>query len=140
MADSPYLVEKDTPSLQSAIAAYLQAQGVGTLRENLWEQQMPEANPDGSIDGAVVVLSGGPNIIGDPTRRVTFQVQYRSKKAGPGLQKAKQISNLLDDQWNVLVNYPGRIIAVSEAGASFKDDSGNFLFPLNFVFISTHQR
>ena len=136
MADAPYLVEKDTPSLLSAISAYLQAQGVGTLREDLWEQQMPE-DP---INGTVVVLTGGPNIIGDPTRRVSFQVQYRSQKVGPGLQKAKQISNLLDDQWNVLTNFPGRIIAVSEAGASFKDDSGNTLFPLNFVFISTHQR
>jgi len=136
VADLPVLREKDTTSLLGAITSYLEAQGEGTLLDDLWKQQMPE----GDVEGTVVALTGGPNIIGDPTRRVTFQVQVRSKKVGPGLRKAQRISNLLDDQWNVLSNYPGRIIAVSEAGVSFKDDSGNSLFPLNFVFTSTHQK
>lgn len=136
MADEPALREQNTPSLQEAIALYLEAHGVGERSVDLWEQQMP-GDPE---TGTVVVLTGGPIIVGDPTRRISFQVQHRNKKVGPGLQKSTQISNLLRDQWNVIPGFPGRIIAVSEAGASFKDDSGRSLFPLNFVLVSTQQK
>lgn len=135
MVDSPVLREKDTPNLLVAITTYLEAQGVGTRGEDLWEQQMPES----PTLATVVVLTGGPILPEDPTRRISFQIQHRSKQAAAGLRKSKEINNLLDNQWNVLVGFPGRITAVSEAGASFKDDSGNLVFPLNYSVISTHQ-
>lgn len=136
MVDSPIIREKDTPGLLVSITTYLEAQGVGTRGTDLWENQMPER----PTNATVVVLTGGPILPEDPTRRITFQVQHRNKLSGPGLLKSKEINNLLDNQWNVLDCFPGRITAVSEAGAMFKDDSGNSVFPLNFVVTSTFQR
>lgn len=132
MTNPTQLVEKDTHGLVLAICDYLENNGVGTS-ENLWIQVMPET----PTISTVVVLTGGPVISGDPTRRITFQVLHRNPQAANGLLKAQEINNLLDNQWNVLTGFPGRIEAVSEAGASFKDDSGNELFPLNYVFTTT---
>lgn len=136
MPDLPVIREKDTPTLLVAISSYLEAQGVGTRGTDLWEQQMPES----PTNATVVVLTGGPILAEDPTRRISFQIQHRNKLAAAGLRKSKEINNLLDNQWNVLTGFSGRITAVSEAGASFKDDSGNMVFPLNYSVISACQR
>ena len=135
MADPPVIREKDVPSLQVKLSSYLEDNGIGTRGTDLWEQQMPET----PTNATAVVMTGGPILPEDPTRRISFQVLHRNKHAGTGLRKAKEINNLLDNQWNVLGCFPGRITAVSEVGASFKDDSGNSVFPMNFSLTSTYQ-
>ena len=129
------LNSKDATLLVTTVTAYLALQGVGTVGTDLFNQVLPE-DP---VLGTVVVLTGGISIPSDPTRRPGFQVLHRNPSVEAGLSKSTQINRLLDNQWNVLSGFPGRITATSEAGAYFKDESGNSLFPLNYVLVSTFQ-
>lgn len=126
---------KDINKLVRDLAAYLQTNGVGTLGTDLFIQTMPER----PAVSTVVVMTGGPIIPGDPTRRPTFQVQHRNTHIASALPKSVEIHNLLDNKWNILKDFPGRIVGVSEVGPSFKDDAGHIIFSLNFAFTSTTQ-
>ncbi len=130
------LTEKDTFALAQALANYLEANTIGVQATDLFIQQLPETPQVGTV----VVLTGGPILAEDPTRRVSFQIQHRNTDVSSGLSKSVEINNLLNNRWNVLEDFPGRFTAVSEAGISFKDDSGNMIFVNNYVFTSTTQR
>lgn len=126
---------KDITNLANLLAEHMAANGIGTLGTDLFIQTMPEL-PRVST---VVVMTGGPIIPEDPTRRPSFQVQHRNTHIESALPKSVQIHNLFDNRWNVLKDFPGRIVAVSEVGSSFKDESGLVIFPLNFAFVTTTQ-
>lgn len=126
---------KDVAALATNLVAYLEANAVGTFGVDLFINNMPETP---SV-ATVVVLTGGTVAVGDPTRRPSFQIQHRTTHVESGLPKSVQINNLFDNRWNVIKTFPGRTVAVSEAGASFKDRSGLSVFPLNFAFTSTTQ-
>ena len=130
------LTVKDTRALAVLLVDYLEANGIGTLATDLFIQQLPESPQAGTV----VACTGGPVDPADPTRRISFQIQHRNPSAEQGLRKVVQINNLLNDKWNVLTCFPGRIVAQGEAGLSFKDASGNFIFPLDYVIVSTTQR
>jgi hypothetical protein len=93
--------------------------------------------PETPQEGTVIVPTGGPILPEDPTRRPSFQIQVRTARADVGLPKSQQINRLLNNQWNVLAGFPGQIVATSEAGVAFKDDSGNLIFTLNYTITST---
>lgn len=126
---------KDIDSLARQIAAYLEANTIGTLGTDLFISTMPETPKTATA----IVMTGGPLLAGDPTRRPSFQILHRNTHAESALPKSVEIHNLFDDRWNVLSNFPGRIVAVSEVGAQFKDAAGLSVFPLNFAFVSTTQ-
>ncbi len=137
MTETPQnLNSKDATLLVNTIASYLAAQGVGTVGTDLFKMVLPE-NPSA---GTVVVPTGGIDLPEDPTRRPSFQVMHRNPNTELGLSKSVEINRLLDNQWNVLSGFPGRITAVSEPGAYFKDDNGRPNFPLNYVLVTTFQR
>lgn len=136
MAEAPIVHQKDIEALLVAVKDYLVAQSIGTFATDLFIQQLPE---DVAPLGIVIVSTGGPILPDDPTRRPTFQIQVRSELSRDGLRKAVQINRLLDNQWNVLTGFPGRLVAVSEAGLVFKDDSGNSIYPLNYALVTTTQ-
>jgi len=127
---------KDILTLSCCIADYLELNGVGTQGADLFVMQLPETPQTGTV----VAMTGGPIVPADPTRRITFQIQHRNPSAEEGLRKTQGINNLLNNQWNVVPGFPGRVEAASEAGAAFKDASGNFIYPLNYVVVSTTQR
>jgi hypothetical protein len=126
---------KDIPNLALLIAQYLETQGVGTLGTDLFIQTMPEQ----PVVGTVVVMTGGPVLVGNPTRFPSFQIQHRNTHVASALPKSQEIHNLFDNKWNVLKEFPGRIVLVSEVGAAFKDDGGRVIFPLNYAITSTTQ-
>jgi len=128
---------KDVFALSQAIKDYLVAQGVGTFGTDLFIGQLPE---DTRPVGIVIVPTGGPILSDDPTRRPSFQVQVRSELVKIGLPKSVEINNLLDNQWNVLVGFPGRLTAVTEAGLAFKDDSGRMIYSTNYILVTTAQK
>lgn len=127
---------KDSNLLLELLAAYLAANSVGVLGEDLWIQALPVE----SENGVVVVHTGGVSFPDDPTRRPAFQVVVRNVNAEAGLAKAVEINNLLDNKWNVLPKWPGRITATAEPGTYFKDDAGRVNYPLNYVIVTTTQR
>ena len=137
MPESPqHLNTKDSTSLLTKVGEYLAAQGVGTLGTDIFLQVLPEE----PVTGTAVVHTGGINLPGDPTRRPSLQVLHRNVSAEAGLDKSVIIHRLLDDQWNVLTGFPGRLVAASEPGSYFKDEAGLFSYSMNFVLVSTHQR
>lgn len=127
---------KDIHALACCLLDYLEANGVGTSGQDLFLMQLPEQVQTGTI----LAMTGGPVVSGNPTRNITFQIQHRTPSAEEGLRKATEINNLLNNQWNVVPGFPGRVEAASEAGAAFKDDSGNFIYPLSYAVVSTTQR
>lgn len=145
MAESPLVPVPEAPlrgrrkdifALAVAVKDYLVAQGVGTFGTDLFIGQLPE---DVKPLGIVIVPTGGPNLSEDPTRRPSFQIQVRSELVKTGLPKSVEINNLLDDQWNVLAGFPGRLTAVTEAGLPFKDDAGHLVYSTNYVLVTTTQ-
>jgi hypothetical protein len=135
MTLDPQRVGKDSTGLLQAIATYLAAETTMVVGTDLFIQHAQE-DP---VVVTVVVHTGGITITGDPTRRPTFQILHRNDSQQTGLSKSVEINRLLEDQWNVLTGYPGRITAVSEPGAYFVNEAGVFEFPLNYVFVSTFQ-
>lgn len=126
---------KDVKAFLDDLTDYLATNLVGTAGTDLFSQQMP----DSPLTATVVALVGGFDVIGDPTRRLTLSVQHRNTKVESALPKVIEINNLLDDQWNILPNFPGRFTANSEPGASFVDDNGHYVFPMTYQFTSTTQ-
>ena len=129
------VIRKNIDALARLIVAYLEANGIGMFGVDLFIQAMPES----PVLATVVVMTGGPVLPEDPTRRPSFSIQHRTTHVESGLPKSVEIHNLFDNQWNVLKGFPGRTVSVSEAGASFKDKTGASVFPLNFAFTSTTQ-
>jgi len=127
---------KDILALSSCIADYLETNGVGVQGVDLFIMQLPETPQIGTV----LAMTGGPITSGNPTRNITFQIQHRNPSAEEGLRKATEINNLLNNQWNVVPGFPGRVESVSEAGIAFKDESGNFIYSLNYAVVSTTQR
>lgn len=127
---------KDIYALAVCLAEYLETNAVGTLGQDLFIMQLPETPQTGTV----VTMTGGPILSGNPTRNITFQIQHRNPSAEEGLRKATAINNLLNNQWNAVPGFPGRVESASEAGAAFKDESGNFIYPLNYAVVSTTQR
>ncbi len=127
---------KDILQLSNCLTDYLETNGVGNQGIDLFIMQLPETPQVGTV----LTMTGGPITTGNPTRNITFQVLHRNPSAEEGLRKATQINNLLNNQWNVVPGFPGRVESVSEAGAAFKDESGNFIYPLNYAVVSTTQR
>lgn len=126
---------KDVFAFLNSVTTYLSSTAVGTIGTDLFKGQMPGS----PIVGTVVALSGGFDEIGNPTRLVNITIQHRNTHIESGLPKIVEINNLMDDQWNILEDFPGRFTANSEPGQSFKDDNGHYVFPLNYLFTSTTQ-
>lgn len=127
---------KDILSFAVCLTEYLETNGIGTAGTDLFTQSMPEYVQN----GVVVAMTGGPILPEDPTRRITFQIQVKNAKSKEGLRQATAINNLLNNQWNVIPGFPGRVVSVTEAGAAFIDSSGTPVYSLNFVVVSTTQR
>lgn len=127
---------KNVQSVAEQLVTYLVANSIGTAGVDLFIQQLPEIVKVGTV----IAMTGGPVDPADPTRRISFTIQHRNHDAEDGLRKVVQINNLLNNQWNVLSCFPGRMVADGEAGLSFKDASGFFVFPLTYVIVSTTQR
>lgn len=127
---------KDIHAFAGCLLDYLETNSVGTSGTDLFLQQLPETPQIGTV----LAMTGGPIVSGNPTRNITFQVQHRNPNAEEGLRKATEINNLLNNQWNVVPGFPGRVESASEAGAAFKDDSGNFIYSLSYAVVSTTQR
>lgn len=126
---------KDIFALATSIASLLEASGIGTRGTDLFIQTMPERPKTATA----VVMTGGPDLVGNPTRFPSFQILHRNTHIESALPKSVEIRNLFDNKWNVLKEFPGRVVSVSEAGANFKDSAGLSVFPLNFAFTSTTQ-
>ena len=127
---------KDILALASCLADYLETNGVGTQGVDLFVMQLPEVPQVGTA----LVMTGGPILTGNPTRNITFQIHHRNPSAEEGLRKATEINNLLNNKWNIVPGFPGRVESASEAGAAFKDESGNLIYPLSYAVVSTTQR
>lgn len=133
--------ERDPAALVTSVASYLAVSGVGSFTTgpssigNLFRHQAPTT----PTNLTVVAHTGGFSTLGSPTRLPTFTIQVRDTNVNSGMYRAKEINKLLDDQWNVLTGYPGRVSADSEPGASFRDENGHYVFPMNYVVYTTYQ-
>lgn len=127
---------KDIYQLSLQLGEFLQASAIGTLGTDLFLESLPE-DP---VNGTVVKMTGGPIDPASPVRNPSFQIIHRNKSSREGLRKVTEINNLLNNQWNVIPCFPGRVVSFSEAGASSKDAGGRAVFSLNFVVTTTTQR
>ena len=123
----------DIHGLIEDIVTYLSSQGVGTLGTDLFAGHVPAHA--GEVVTAVYA-SGGPNIPGNPVKTPTFGIQHRNTNVNSGLSKVTEINSMLDETWNKLDGFTGRIVAQSEPGPYVTTGANLFLFTLNFALTS----
>lgn len=115
------------------VTSYLGSQGIGTVGEDLFAVTAPSRAGE---NVTVVYPSGGPNTPGNPVKTPTFAIQHRNKNPGLGLSKVSEINSMLDEAWNKLDRFTGRIVSQSEPGPFVTTSSGLFLFTLNYALTS----
>jgi hypothetical protein len=113
------------------IATYLQTLGVGTIGTNIFIGNLP-SSPSRCIG---VYSDGGPmDSINAPNLRPNLQILIRGEQGSlENLSNlVNYVFNLLDNKWNICNRFKGRITAKSLPGLNYRDDAGNWVFPLNF--------
>lgn len=113
------------------IAQYLAAQGVGVVGADIFLKRMP-ATP---ISCVSIYDSGGLVERGNPLNRPTFQVLIRGTDHLVLLPKVRSVYSLLHNQWNVLAERYGRILAEALPGAYYLDEADYAIYPLNFYLV-----
>jgi hypothetical protein len=121
-------------SLITDVADYLEAEGVGTVGEDIFNSVVPEY-PDGCV---TVVDTGGIEPSRDiPTAEPTFQVLVRNSSYDTAKTKIDSIVALLHQKANAeLVSgetYFYYIFLVAEPGYLGRDDNDREEFSANFV-------
>lgn len=111
------------------VAAYLAANGIGTVGQDIFLEEMP---PD-PIVATCVVSSSGVVVAGNPVDRPGFQILIRGTDKAEQLTRAWTIHELLHDKWNMLSTTRGRIEAMALPGGMFRDEAGNRNLSLNFL-------
>jgi hypothetical protein len=123
----------DTHALMVDLATYLSSMGVGTLGVSLFAVHIPANAPQVAT---VVYPSGGANPVGTPVKSPTFGIQHRNTNVNSGLSKVTEINSMLDEAWNILDSFTGRIMAQSAPGPYVTTNSNQFLFTLNYALTS----
>ncbi|SMB97778.1 hypothetical protein SAMN00808754_1941 [Thermanaeromonas toyohensis ToBE] len=120
--------------LLNDIAAYLQANGVGTVGTDIFLGQLP-ATPDNVA--ALFEYAGEPPDLHSNVEYPGLQVLVRNKNYAAGRQKIEQIRNVLHGLTETIVN--GRryllIRARQSPEALPRDENGRAIFVCNFRVI-----
>lgn len=114
-------------SLIEEVSAYLEAQGQGTLGQDLFHGPLPKSKVEAV---SVIPSSGSPHVV---MERPSFQVLIRRLTFREAQEKATSVYGELHDKWNVLSTYQGRIWAAHEPGPFWVDEDQHFVFSLNFM-------
>ena len=117
---------------------FLSSLGLGTPAVSLFAQTLPTT----PANCTALILTGGPDLPGDPVRRPSMQVLHRNKESYNGLTAISSLHAAMADEWNKLP-WPyaaGRFVSQTEPGAYFRDSNSYFVYTLNFVFVTTKQQ
>ena len=113
---------------------------VGTLLSSLGYTDIYKGTMPTSPTVCTMVNATGGIVMGaSPVRYPSFQILHRNTNVQSGTSIALSIQAALHKKVNLLPNFDGRILSQSEAGAFFRDESQNPVWPLNFVLTSTKQ-
>jgi hypothetical protein len=119
------------------VAEYLETNGVGTIAEDIFVDEMPPS-PD---DVVMVAHTGG--LEADrylPIANPTCQVTVRNTTYSGGITKIYQIFNLLHQKYdNTVLKIGGvdvmKIDAMQEPTPIGRDEASRHIFTCNFVFM-----
>lgn len=120
-------------SVAENVASYVASLGLGTLGTDLFVATMPTT----PVVCTCVFPTGGFADPGDPTRRITFAIHHRNTHIASALSSATSLYFAVNEQWNVLADYPGRMVAESEHGANYRDASNYVIAFVNGLLITT---
>ncbi len=118
----------------SELAQYLHNNTAGvygnTPTANIFLQQLPNS----PILAVGLYGTGGPNQSEgiDPLNRVSLQVLVRRTKNIEGLMYATLIWRLLDNKWNIVPSFNGRVVADHKPGPFYISGGGYPVYTLNF--------
>ncbi len=124
--------------LAEDVATYLQTLGIGTVGTNIFAGNMP-SSPVRCIgvyaNGGSGALDNAPCLL--PTIQLLVRDEYANRISVANL--TDYVFSLLDGKWNILNRFQGRLTALAPPGANYRDDAGNWMFPLNFqgMFVQT---
>ena len=116
------------------VAAYLQAQSVGTVGTDIFKGTLPDS-PDNCV---AVYETGGPapqKYL--PINKPTFQILVRNKSYALGRDKLEAVRTALHRKSNLSLvsgqTFAYYILANSEGGHIGRDEAGRDEFSINFV-------
>ncbi len=117
------------------IAAYLEAQAIGTVGTDIFKGQLPD---EPGLDNVIAVFERGGTApsMDIPTKSPSFQVIVRNKDYAAGRDKLEAVRTALHRQYNVQLVTSGvyfyRIVATSEGGSIGRDAGNRDEFSINF--------
>ena len=116
------------------VATYLNTWGISTLGYNMFICNMPVS----PIKCLSIFSSGGLMApTNAPYYNPQFQILIRDTAYNTlSLGKLSDyIFTLLNDKWNILPRFKGRVMAMRPPGVNYKDETGNWVYSLEFQAI-----
>jgi len=118
------------------VGTYLNTWGIGTVGTNMFIANMPP-----SPTKCLSIFSNGGLMSPQnaPYYNPQFQILIRDTAYNVIAlgRLADYVFSLLDNKWEVFTRFKGRITALSPPGVNYKDETGNWVYSLNFQAIVT---